>query len=107
MSTVTVNSGAVMTTTIHVEVTVEDFDRFYEGFQTRGLPLRERHGSRGVTVLRHAGEPAKVSLIFDWSSAEAFRGFLADPDVKASMAKGGTLGTPRVSVLEEVGRLES
>jgi hypothetical protein len=49
--------------------------------------------------MRHADDPERVCLLFDWD-ADAFRGFLADPDVRASMQAGGTLGPPAITYLE-------
>ena len=84
---------------ILVSITVDDFDHFRSVFETRGLELRRRHGSRGVRVLRHADDPERVALLFDWE-ADAFRGSLADPDVRASMQASGTLGPPAITYLE-------
>jgi heme-degrading monooxygenase HmoA len=84
---------------ILVTITVDDFDHFRSVFETRGLELRRRHGSRGVQVMRHADDPERVALLFDWD-ADAFRGFLADPEVRASMQAGGTLGPPAITYLE-------
>jgi quinol monooxygenase YgiN len=86
--------------TILVTITVDDFDHFRSVFETRGLELRRRHGSGGVRVMRHADDPERVCLLFDWD-ADAFRGFLADPDVRASMQAGGTLGPPAITYLED------
>lgn len=84
---------------ILVHLTVESFDQFMSTFETRGLPLRERHGSHGARVMRHADDEERVTLLFDWDAA-AFRAFLADPEVQASMRAGGTLGPPQVTVLD-------
>lgn len=85
--------------TILVHLTVDSFDLFMETFETRGLPLRERHGCHGSQVFRHADDEERVSLLLDWD-AEAFAGFLADPEVQASMRAGGTLGPPQITVLD-------
>jgi heme-degrading monooxygenase HmoA len=84
--------------TILVTLTVDSFDHFLQTFETRGLPLRERHGSRGARVMRHADDAERVSVLFDWD-ADAFAGFLADPEVQASMKAGGTLGPPQIQLL--------
>ncbi len=86
--------------TILVTVQVEDFHRFLGVFSTRGLELRRRHGSRGVRVMRHADDPARVSLLFAWD-ADAFQEFLGDPEVRASMQASGTLGPPEILHLED------
>lgn len=83
-----------------VQITVEDFDRFIDGFRTRGFALRQRHGSKRARVFRHADDPARVSILFDWESRQAMEGFLADPEVMASMKTGGTVGRPAIAYLD-------
>lgn len=84
---------------ILVTLTVESFDQFLETFATKGLPLRERHGSRSARVARHRDDEERVTLLFDWD-ADRFAGFLADPEVRATMREGGALGPPEVVHLE-------
>jgi heme-degrading monooxygenase HmoA len=90
-----------------VEVTVEDFDVFFSGFESRGFPLRRRHGSRRSQIFRHADDPSKVSILFEWESREGMEGFLGDPEVRESMKKGGTLGPPKITYLDRAGELEA
>lgn len=92
---------------VMVRVQVEDFERFWEGFQTRGLPLRQRHGSHAAQIFRQADDPHRVTLLFQWESRERLQGFFEDPEVKESMKKGGTLGPPEVTFLDRVGDLEA
>jgi heme-degrading monooxygenase HmoA len=92
---------------VHVLVQLEvvDFERFLENFNTRGLRLRRRHGSRDSLVFRHRGDPSRVSLLLEWTSEEAFQGFLDDPDVRESMRLGGTVGEPELTLLDAVEEL--
>jgi quinol monooxygenase YgiN len=90
-----------------VQITVEDFERFWSGFQTRGLPLRQRHGSRGARVFRHADHANRVTILFTWESRAHLERFMQDPEVRASMQQGGTLGPPAITFLEQVGELEA
>ncbi len=92
---------------IHVlaEVRVEDFDRFLEGFNTRGLRLRQKHGSHGVRVFRHREDTKRVSLLLEWEGEEALKAFLADPDVRESMRLGGVVEPPEVTLLDPVEEL--
>ena len=46
------------------QITVEDSERLWSGFQTRGLPLRQRHGLRGVRVFGHADQAHPVTILF-------------------------------------------
>ena len=90
---------------INIRLKVRDFDVFWQGFQERGGPLRDRHGSQGVTVLRSQDDPHAVRLHFKWTSREAFLEFMQDPEVQDSMIKGGTIGKPEIEILETVGSL--
>ena len=85
-----------------VEAEIEDFGRFLENFNTRGLRLRRQHGSRSARVLHHRDEPKRVSLLLEWESEEAFRGYLDDPDVRESMRLGGAKGSPRITFVDAV-----
>jgi quinol monooxygenase YgiN len=92
---------------IHVllQITVADFERFWSGFRTRGRPLR--HGSKGARVFRHADAPGKVTILFRWASRAHLERFLQDPEVRASMTQGGTIGAPVITYLEQAGELEA
>ncbi|HYF25304.1 MAG TPA: antibiotic biosynthesis monooxygenase [Baekduia sp.] len=94
-------------TTVIVSVTVEDLDRFEQTFRTRGYPLRRRHGSTSAVVLHDLADPLALTLVFRWSSREAFEGFLADPEVQASMKASGAVAPPQVRYLEEVLSLDA
>lgn len=89
---------------ILAQVTFSDWQRFHEQFTTTGAELRRRHGSRGVRVLRAAGEEGVAFLLFAWD-AEAFDRFRADPEVQASMQAGGAAGPPIVHAVEPVDQL--
>ena len=88
-----------------VQLTVDAFDQFWAGFTTRGLPLREAHGSLGAHVFRHADDPSRVTLLFRWATREQMVGFFDDPHVRESQRGGGMLGPPTITVLEPVGEL--
>lgn len=90
---------------VMVKVQIEEFDRFWEGFQTRGFPLRQSHGSQSAQVFRHADDPHRVTILFQWESREHFQAFLDDPTVKESMKKGGAMGPPEVTFLNKAGEL--
>jgi heme-degrading monooxygenase HmoA len=92
---------------VHVlaRVEIEDFGRFLENFNSRGLRLRRQHGSRGARVFRDRDDPDRVVLLFEWESEGALREFLADPDVREAMKLGGARGPLEVSVLDSVEEL--
>ena len=61
---------------------IEDFDRFWNTFSTKGAEKRKQHGSRGASVFRDPNDHTRVWVVFDWDE-EGFRNFLSDPDVPA------------------------
>jgi quinol monooxygenase YgiN len=48
-----------------------------------------------------------VTILFTWESRAHLERFMQDPEVRASMQQGGTLGPPTITYLEQVGELEA
>src|SRR3954454_373642 len=84
-----------------------DFDVFWEGFRERGAPLRQRHGSKGVTALRSQDDPHAVVLHLKWDTRERFSEFLQDPEVQDSLIMGGVPGRPEGHYLDPAANLPS
>jgi hypothetical protein len=53
-------------------------------------------------VYQSADNPNKVTVITKVPSMEVIHSFLSNPDVKATMEKGGVIGMPEVKILHEV-----
>ena len=79
-------------------VKVEDFDRFWGTFSTKGADKRKEHGSRGSHVFRDPNDETRVWVLFDWDE-EGFQDFLSDPEVPAIVQEAGHLGRPQVAAL--------
>jgi hypothetical protein len=76
---------------------VEDFDRFWEIFSTKGAEKRRQHGSKGANVFRDPNDPDRVWAVFDWDE-EGWRNFTSDPDVPAIFQQAGfTEGPPKAA----------
>jgi hypothetical protein len=73
---------------------VEDFDRFWNTFSTKGAEKRRQHGSKGSQVFRDPNDESRVWVIFDWDD-EGFGRFLSDPDLPAIFEEGGLQGRPQ------------
>lgn len=86
------------------QVTVEDFDRFWETFTTRGAALREKHGCRGVRVFRDRDDPTLVLNLFDWDR-DGIASFMADPEAQPTMRAAGLVAPPAFTYLEQAGEL--
>ncbi len=72
---------------------IEDFDRFWTTFSTRGAEKRKEHGCKGANVFRDPDENDRVWVVFDWDE-EGWQSFIADPEVPAIFQEGGLQGKP-------------
>lgn len=77
---------------------VEDFDRFWEIFSTKGAEKRKQHGSKGSTVFRDPNEDDRVWVLFDWDE-EGWKNFVSDPDVPAILQEAGHASKPQMAEL--------
>ena len=85
-------------------VKIEDFDRFWNTFSTKGAEKRKQHGSKGSHVFRDPNEEDRVWVLFDWD-AEGWQSFVSDPEVPPIMKEAGH--TSRAQTAEFTGRLDS
>ena len=69
---------------------IEDFDRFWNTFSTKGAEKRRQHGSKGAHVFRDPNEADRVWAIFEWDE-EGWQSFVSDPEVPAIFQEGGPL----------------
>lgn len=90
--------------TVMGRVKIEELSTFLGMFATRGATMRRYHGSEDAQVFKVSEAENEVIVLFTWRSREAFEGFLADPQVKATMAASGTLGRPEFTYLEPLAR---
>jgi hypothetical protein len=74
-------------------VKVEDFDRFWETFSTKGAEKRKQHGSGGSYVFRDPNDDHRVWVVFDWDE-EGYKNLLSDPEMPAIFQEAGLQGRP-------------
>lgn len=79
-------------------VKVEDFDRFWNTFSTKGADKRKQHGSKGSRVYRDPNDDSRVWVLFDWDE-EGYKALLADPEMPAIFQEGGLQGPPQAAEL--------
>ena len=79
-------------------VKVEDFDRFWETFSTKGAEKRKQHGSRGSHVFRDPNDDHRVWVVFDWDE-EGYNNLLSDPELPAIFEEAGLQGRPQAAEL--------
>ena len=77
---------------------IEDFDRFWNTFSTKGAEKRKQHGSKGSHVFRDPAEDDRVWVVFDWDQ-EGWQNFISDPEVPAIFQEGGLQGRPQAAEL--------
>jgi hypothetical protein len=79
-------------------VSVEDFDRFWEIFSTKGAEKRKQHGSKGSRVFRDPNDDSRVWVLFDWDE-EGYKNLLSDPEMPAIFQEAGLDGRPQTAEL--------
>jgi heme-degrading monooxygenase HmoA len=73
---------------------IEDFDRFWQTFSTKGAELRKQRGSKGAQVFRDPDDAQRVWAVFDWE-LEDFKSFAASPEAREIFKEGGLQGPPQ------------
>ena len=73
---------------------IDDFDRFWNTFSTKGAEKRKQHGSKGALVFRDPSEDDRVWVVFDWDE-KGWQSFLSDPEVPPIMKAAGHQGKPQ------------
>jgi len=63
---------------------------------------RSKAGFKSTTVYHSVDNPNKITVIGEAPSLEAFNGFMANPELKAEMEKGGVIGMPDVKILNKI-----
>lgn len=85
-------------------VKVEDFDRFWNTFSTKGAEKRKEHGSQGARVFRDPNEDGRVWVVFDMDE-EAYGSLLSDPEMPEIFQEAGLQGRPQAA--ESAGQTDS
>lgn len=79
---------------------VKDFANWKEQFEA-GTQMREQAGVTLNGVYTSVDNPNMVTVSTNFPSKEVVQGFLANPQLKADMEKGGVIGEPEVKILQE------
>ena len=85
-----VESGPVLAVISH---TVKDYAAWLPVY-TGAESLRAKAGVTGAEVFRDPSDPNRLTIIHRFKTVTAATAFLADPALKAAMAKGGVVGAP-------------
>ena len=79
-------------------VKIEDFDRFWNTFSTKGAEKRKEHGSKGAQVFRDPTDAGRIWVVFDWDE-EGYKNLLSDPEMPAIFQEAGLQGKPETAEL--------
>ena len=85
-------------------VKVEDFERFWKVFSTKGAEKRKQLGSQGARVFRDPNEDDRVWVVFDWDE-EGYENLMSDPEMPAIFQDAGLQGRPQAA--EPAGETDS
>jgi hypothetical protein len=77
---------------------VKDFATWKKVFDEDGVN-REKMGVKVSGVYQSVENPNMITVITEIPSIEAIKGFMANPDLKAAMEKGGVIGMPEIKIL--------
>lgn len=79
---------------------VKDYSDWKKGFDMDEAN-RSAMGVKISGVYRSADHPNTVTIISEVPSVEAIKGFLANPELMATMEKAGVIGKPEVKILNK------
>jgi hypothetical protein len=79
-------------------VKIEDFDRFWNTFSTKGAEKRKQLGSQGSLVFRDPSDDNRVWVAFDWDD-EGYEKLMSDPEMPAIFQEAGLQGRPEKAEL--------
>jgi hypothetical protein len=63
---------------------------------------RSKAGFKSTGVFQSVDNSNRITIIGEAPTVDAIRGFMANPELKAAMDRGGVLGMPDVKILSKV-----
>lgn len=94
-----INTRLMVTTVLSHEV--KNFSEWKKGFDS-DAENRSKMGVNITGVYQSVDNPNMVTVIGEVPSVEAIRGFLSDPNLKATMEQAGVIGMPEIKILNKV-----
>jgi hypothetical protein len=79
-------------------VRIEDFERFWNAFSTKGADKRRQHGSKGARVFRDPNEDDRIWVVFDMDE-NGYNDLMSDPEMPAIFEEAGLQGRPQSAKL--------
>ena len=81
-----------------VQHTVKDYDT-WRPYYDQHAATRADFGCTGDQVFQDAGDPNKITLLFEWDSFESADRFLKESNLAEVMQNAGVIGQPHVTFL--------
>ena len=63
---------------------------------------RLKAGFKSTGLYHAADNPKKITIVGEAPSVEAIKGFMANPELKETMEKGGVISMPEVQILSKI-----
>jgi hypothetical protein len=90
---------------IIVEHKVRGFDAWKPVFDEHG-EVRRRFDATGHTLYRDVDDPNQITVATSFPSREQGQAFAADPSLREAMERGGVIGEPRITWVEEMEKVD-
>jgi hypothetical protein len=78
--------------------TIEDFDRFWNTFSTKGAEKRKQYGSNGSHVFRDPHDEDRLWVLLDMDE-EGWNNLLSDSEMPGIFQEAGIQGSPQKAEL--------
>jgi hypothetical protein len=75
---------------------IEDFERFWNTFSTRGAEKRKQHGSEGSHVFRDPNDEDRIWAVLDMEQ-EAWNDLMSDPEMPQIFQAAGLQDRPQTA----------
>jgi hypothetical protein len=77
---------------------IQDFERFWNTFSTKGAEKRKQHGSKGSHVFRDPAEEDRIWVVLDMDQ-ESWNELMSDPEMPEIFQAAGLQDRPQVAEL--------
>ena len=88
-----------MSATLTVRHTVADYSSWLVAYKDAET-IRDRHGCTAEQVYRLAADGNDVFVTHDFPTVAQADAFVADPDLRVAMERGGVSVAPRIEIFE-------
>ncbi|HYX61254.1 MAG TPA: hypothetical protein VE888_19855 [Streptosporangiaceae bacterium] len=88
-----------MSATLIVRHTVADYSSWLVAYKDAAT-VRSKHGCTAEQVYRLPADGNDVLVTHDFPTVAQAEAFVADPDLRAAMGRGGVSSEPRIEIFE-------